>query len=288
VAALDVYLMSPPRRDWQIRGKANVFSRGQAPVSEGSALDEWKTLSAAIVAAGGEVVVLENDSDPTLTGMPYTAEAGHQGEKVFLLPNVKPPHRKGERALIERALTSWNVPVVDVPVQWEGQGDVIAIGDRFICTSGEGPDARTSSEAYEFVAPHLAAPSMHLRFRADPWFHGNTFLASYRGRKGEIVVVVCPDALLPGELERLQEFVQAGDKPLRRVLTIARDQSLKYATNALQVKNTVIAPRGVPDVVKDLWRELELDVVEVALPILFERGGGGPVCLTNRLSRWPI
>jgi N-dimethylarginine dimethylaminohydrolase len=277
--------MSPPRPDWRVRGQANVFSQqGTEDVAAGAALREWLSLADAIASAPADIAVLPFDEeDASLTGMPYTAEAGFLGraahEPVFLLPNVKPPHRRGEAARLERLMAAWGITTRTIPVLWEGQGDVLAVGDgRFVCTSGEGSHARTSPEAYEHVAPFLPGPSLHLRFRAEPWFHGNTFLGIYGGRGGRIAIV-CEEALLPGEPARLRAFL-----PDVRFVVIRAEESLRYATNALQVQDRVLAPRGVPAIVRDAWRELGLDVEELDLPVLFGRGGGGAVCMTNRLD----
>lgn len=305
VQPLDVLLMSPPRPDWQIRGSANVFSQqagaGARPIERGAALAEWLSLADAIQSAPAEVVVLPFTDDNALTGMPYTAEGGFLGrlpgssERVFLLPNVKPEHRRKEAVLIDALMTSWGIATRTLPVLWEGQGDVLdagtdvalgpAGGRRFVCTSGEGPHARTSPAAYQHVAPFLPGRSVHVRFRADPWFHGNTFLGFFFGSPAgappnvKTVAVVCEEALLPGEAARLRAFL-----PDVRFVVITAAESLRYGTNALQVKDRVLAPRGVPDVIRRAWDELGLTVVELDLPLLFGRGGGAAVCMTNRLD----
>lgn len=266
-----------------------------AHVEKGAALAEWLSLADAIEGAPGHVVILPSCGDATLTGMPYSAEAGFLGRvpgelgRVFLLPHVKPPHRRAEASHIESLMTSWGIATRTIPVLWEGQGDVLDAGPvpgvspeagmrRSVCTSGVGPHARTSPEAYAHVAPYLPGPSIHVRFRADPWFHGNTFLGFFSGSSGRIGVI-CEDALLPGESARLRAFL-----PDVRFVVITATESLRYGTNALQVKDRVIAPRGVPDVIRAAWDELGLTVVELDLPVLFGRGGGAAVCLTNRLD----
>jgi N-dimethylarginine dimethylaminohydrolase len=305
---MDVLLMSPPRVDWRVHGRANVFSQSQdntpaaAPVERGAALREWLALADAIVAAGACVAVLPwDDDDDTLTGMPYTAEAGalgrsvsgvvHPDSRVWLLPNLTPPHRRGEAARIEQLARAWGLRTHQVPVPWEGQGDIVDVGargaPRYVCTSGDGKFARTSFEAYERVASFLDGPALHVRFHADPWFHGNTFLACFHGadasKPRERAIVACDDALFDGERARIEQH--AGDGA--RWVSITRDESLQYATNALQVGARVLAPAGAPAKLHELWRALGLDVVEVALPTLFGRGGGAAVCLTNKLSVTP-
>lgn len=282
--------MSPPRLDWRVHGRANVFSQGGEDTTQpGAALREWLALADAITLAGGSVVVLPAPHDSSFTGMPYTAEAGllgeHKGAPLFLLPHVTPAHRRGEAALIESLVHSWGLATRALPVPFEGQGDVIDVTawrpaqpKRFVCTSGEGPCARTSPEAYAHVAGFLPGASLHLRFRAEPWFHGNTFLAFFHSARAD-VLVVCEQALQDGELARLRAFV-----PEARFFPISVEDSLRYGTNALQVGARVLAPQGAPPSLLSLWSGLGLEVVELALPVLFGRGGGAAVCLTNRLA----
>ncbi len=307
--------MSPPRVDWRVHGRANVFSQqGQgdstqpaAHVPRGAALREWLALADAIVEAGACVALLPwDDDDDTLTGMPYTAEAGALGRsvstnsgadagrdsRVWLLPNVTPPHRRGEAPRIEKLARAWGFRTHQVPVPWEGQGDIVDVGarmsPRYVCTSGDGKFARTSFEAFEKVASFLDGPAIHVGFRAEPWFHGNTFLACFHGASAsnassERAVVCCEDALFDGERARIEQHAGEG----ARWVSITRDESLHYATNALQVGDRVLAPAGAPAKLHELWKSLGLDVVEVALPTLFGRGGGAAVCLTNKLCVTP-
>ncbi len=288
-SAVPVFLMSRPRDDWQIRGRANVFAAalneaGAVSPTAAEAQRDWDVVKDAIGAAGGKVVVVDNP-DPLLTGLPYTAEAGVMGKDrkglVFVLPQLTPPHRQAEPAVVKPAVEALGIRTVDVDTAFEGQGDVIDVGPdasaRFACTSGEGKWARTSPLAHERCARFLPGKTLHLRFHADPWFHGNTFLGGYRNG-ANVVVVVCPDALLDDGYGRLLRFVAPA-----RIVNLSAEQTLTYATNALQVNETVLAPVGVPDVVVDAWRGLGLTVKFLELPALFRKGGGAAVCLTNRL-----
>ncbi len=283
-----VFLVSPPRRDWTIRGKANVFAQAtDTPPSAEAARADWLTVCDAIEAAGGVCAVIDNDSDDsdaTLTGLPYCAEAGlcgkDGGEPVFVLPQLTPPHRRAEPSVIAPAVARLGVRTVRLPdgMAFEGQGDVIAVGDKLVCTAGVGTWARTKVEAYPAYRRYLTQPSLLLSFHADPWFHGNTFLGAYTNN-GDVVIVVCFAALRNDGPSRLRAFVDGAT-----YVELTAEQTLSYATNALQVGTTVLAPAGVPDVVVDAWRSLGLSVQLLELPALFRKGGGAAVCLTNRLD----
>jgi N-dimethylarginine dimethylaminohydrolase len=285
-----VFLVSPPRLDWTIRGRANVFANastnGVPPPSAEAARADWLTVVNAIEAAGGVCAVVDNTADLLLTGLPYCAEAGlcavdpADNAPVFVLPNLTPPHRQREPDVIAPAVRQLGLRTISLPtdVKFEGQGDVIAVGNTLVCTSGVGPWARSGVDAFDHYARFLDRPALHLGFHADPWFHGNTFLGAYE-HNGRVVVIVCFDALRDDGADRLRAFVDGA-----AIVSIDAAATLTYATNALQVGTTVLAPAGVPDVVIDAWRALGLTVQLLELPALFRKGGGAAVCLTNRLD----
>jgi len=288
-ADVPIFLMSPPRTDWALKGKANFRSRQAAPADAGRARREWSRLADAIVAAGGEVLVCPPNPTAPLTGMIYTAEAGEfyreDGQPTFLLPKMASPHRRAEAAWIGAWIESLGIrvepPAADAPL-WEAQGDAIraATPAAIIHTFGVGPDARTEAGAYARVAARLSPQHLHLEFDADPWFHGNTFLNIYRAPapSDAHLLVVCPEALSPQNYARLRAFL-----PDARVHEITRDQSLGYDTNALQVGRCVLAPPSLSAGSEAAMRDLGLEVIHIELAELFLKGGGAPVCLSNRL-----
>ena len=275
-----LYLMSPPRLDWALRGKANFRSETGGDVDAEKARNEWEGLADAIVAAGGEVVVCPPNPRKNLTGLIYTAEAGEffrgdGGARRFMLPNMAAEHRRDEADWIGGFMEGLGLHTRGLNARWEAQGDVLRArrGTVVIHTYGTGKYARTEKAAYEEVAGAIGGLHMQIRFEADPWFHGNTFLNFY-----ENVMLVCEEALAPGELERLQGFL-----PEMRVERITTEQSLGYDTNCLQVRNTIIGSDSMSPATEEVFRSLELEVVRLDLSELFSKGGGAPVCLTNRM-----
>jgi N-dimethylarginine dimethylaminohydrolase len=280
------FLMSPPRLDWGLRGKANFRSRQASSTDARRARAEWASLADAIVAAGGEVVVCPPNPAENLTGMIYTAEAGEfyrtsADEPAFVLPNMAAAHRRAEAPWIARFVERLGFRTTHVDATWEAQGDCIraASGDRIVHTYGVGPDARTERSAYAEVADLLGPHHVQIRFDADPWFHGNTFLNVYRAPDSDDhLMVVCPDALPDEEYAKLRAFV-----PDARVHEISREESLGYDTNALQVNHTVISPTTMSEATEAALADIGLQVERLDLGELFVKGGGAPVCLTNRL-----
>ncbi|QED28230.1 hypothetical protein FRD01_13500 [Microvenator marinus] len=291
-----VYLMSPPRRDWTIRGKSNKNSQRAAAPNPWRAREEWSQLADAIVAAGGEVLVIPPHPTQNLTGMPYVAEAGEyfrdrEGRQSFILPTMKSEHRREEASWIGGFMAGLGFRTLRVPMVWEAQGDAIRAteGSKIIHTFGSGRFGRTGIRAYSAVAHLLSEKHIQIHFHADPWFHGNTFLNVYQApampprlnedtNRIREAVLVCPQALLPGELNRLEAFL-----PHASFALINARESAGYDTNSLQVNDTVIAPTTVSETAQEVFRSLGLRLERLDLGELFAKGGGAPVCLTNRL-----
>jgi N-dimethylarginine dimethylaminohydrolase len=91
-------------------------------------------------------------------------------------------------------------------------------------------------------------------------------------------VLVCPQALLPGELNRLKSLL-----PHAEFVYISAKESYGYDTNSLQVADTILAPSTLSDTAAELFERLDLRISRLDMPELFGKGGGAPVCLTNRL-----
>lgn len=295
-----VFLMSPPRKDWAIRGRSNRNSEQASAPDPMGAREEWRRLADAIVAAGGEVMVIPPNPRLNLTGMPYTAEAGEFFRVApkaddtgfrFLLPRMAVAHRRDEAHWVGLFVEQHLGCKTERPtVPWEAQGDCLRVlgGAGIIHTFGSGKLRRTQVGAYRQVAWRLSPKHIQLHFHADPWFHGNTFLNVYRtsyparlgdpGDRLREVVLVCPQALIPGELDRLRRFL-----PTAEIVMLSEAQSRGYDTNALQVGQTILASDTLSDTAAQAFEGLDLRIQRLAMTELFGKGGGAPVCLTNRM-----
>jgi N-dimethylarginine dimethylaminohydrolase len=281
---IPTYLMSYPRADWGLRGRQNFLSASAgAPPSPRGAMQDWLTVASAIVEAGGRVVVMPPNPDRNLTGLPYTAEAGEfyrdrTGSPCFLVSKMAAAHRLAEPAHTAAFVESLGWTARHPSAVWEAQGDAIRVSPfSVVHTYGVGPAARTTQAAYADVADKLSNRHLQLPYRADPWFHGNTFLAWFH-KGDDHVLLVCTEALFEGGKEAIESFA-----PHAAIINIDAAASRAYATNALQVGDTVLSPSGLPEEIPAVWRVLGLDVRELALPTLFRRGGGAAVCMTSRL-----
>jgi N-dimethylarginine dimethylaminohydrolase len=290
----DLYLMSPPGRDWQLRGRANFRSREAAPVDAAKARKEWLALAEAIEEAGAIVAALPPVAE--LTGLPYAAECGHvvvssrdrdrggwgdDGKQPppppppppprFLLPRMFAEHRKGEAAHWAAFAKTIGWDVVDLEVgTWEAQGDVAIFDGATILFFG----GRTNREGFERARSHFVnsdgADVIAIEVR-EPAFHGNMALLPLAAANR---VLVCPDVLVGDSLARL---VSRFGK--ERIVHVTEAEIRSYATNGLPVGKTLLAPSLVPTRIRDLVTELGMTVKLLAMDELCGKAGGASRCL---------
>jgi N-dimethylarginine dimethylaminohydrolase len=276
------FLMSHPRGDWQIRGGENFRSKAKAATNPRAAMREWLQLCDAITRAGGRILVMPPNTDaPSLTGMIYTANSGalfKNGDRwTFLLSMMSVPHRQGERERIRAFLGEAGVPAEEAPHVWEGQADVTTLsGSRYLLTWG----VRSVRESLDEVRRRLpmGARTLDLQLR-DPWFHGDTCLDPLTNRAGDTVLLAHEGALVDKTLPELRSFL-GGQVD---VLAVDEDDALAYACNSLCVNGTVLLPTGLSTGLRGHLARRGFNLVELDLPELFGKGGGGPRCLVNEL-----
>lgn len=272
MALIDLYLMSPPGPDWQLRGRANFRSAAAAPVDARAAIREWIALADAIEARGGRVVSLVPEPGTELTGLPYAAECGQvierAGELSFLLPTMLAPHRRGERALWRAAAESLGMKPVDIEGTWEAQGDVATFRGRALLFFG----GRTDAEGARSAARYFPDDAILLEV-CQPAFHGN-MAALPLDAAGKILV--CPEVLLGDGLTRLERAFGA-----ESIVPVSVDEIRAYATNGLPIGTDVLAPHLVPTRVTDLLESWNLQVITLPMIELCEKAGGASRCLVS-------
>lgn len=266
----DVYFMSPPRREWTLRGKANFRSQGATPVDAAAARREWLALARAIEARGGLVVVMHSP-DPGLTGMPYAAEAGHivtaGGAPRWILPRMAAPHRRDERRHWVRLARALGLEVVDTGVDyWEGQGDVAEFRGVTLLFHG----GRTTYEGMRAAAGHFPGERLELEVR-QPAFHGNMALLPLPHIDR---LLVCGAVFPPASFSRLIARFGA-----ECVIEVSEDELRQYATNGLPIGDTWIVPSVAPARLLAQVADAGMQIVRVPMPELCEKAGGASRCL---------
>jgi N-dimethylarginine dimethylaminohydrolase len=278
MAALDLYLMSPPGPGWRLRGRANFRSEAAAPVDARAAIREWIALADAIEARGGRVVCLVPEPDTELTGLPYAAECGQivevDGELCFLLPRMAAPHRRRERDAWRPVAAALGLRPVDLPFQegegfWEAQGDVAELLGRTLLFWG----GRTDRAGVLAAAGYFPPDAILVEVR-QPAFHGNMAALPLEAA-GKLVV--CPEVIVGDGLARLEAAFGAD-----AIVPVSADEIRAYATNGLPIGREILAPHLTPGRVVDLMRGWGLGVVVLPMVELCEKAGGASRCLVSR------
>lgn len=272
MAQIDVYLMSPPGPEWQLRGRANFRSEAAEPVDARAAIREWVTLADAIEERGGRVICLIPERGTELTGLPYAAECGQiveqSGELMFLLPSMASPHRKEERALWRPAAESLGLQPVDIDDIWEAQGDVATFRGRTLLFFG----GRTDPAGVMSAVNYFPDDALLLEIR-QPAFHGNMAVLPLDAA-GKILV--CPDAFLDDGLARLTKAFGP-----EVIVPVSVEEIRSYATNGLPIGNDVLAPHLIPARIVDLMKGWGLNVITLPMVELCEKAGGASRCLVS-------
>ncbi len=274
MAPIDVYLMSPPGPAWRLRGRANFRSQAAAPVDARAAIREWVALADALEARGGRVICLVPPPDTELTGLPYAAECGHlvehDGELVFLLPNMAAAHRVGEREAWRPVAAALGLRVVDLPAGlWEAQGDVAELRGRTLLFWGGRTDRAGVTEASRWFPEDALLVEVR-----QPAFHGNMAALPLEAA-GKLLV--CPEVIAGDGLARLEEAFGA-----EALVPVTVEEIRSYATNGLPVGDDVLAPHLTPARVVGLMRSWGLNVVLLSMVELCEKAGGASRCLVSR------
>jgi N-dimethylarginine dimethylaminohydrolase len=189
---------------------------------------------------------------------------------MFLLPNMKPEHRRGERALWREAAESMGLTTVSVGGTWEAQGDVAFFRDRVILFFG----GRTTEEGARDAKTHLGALGDPLLVAIqEPAFHGNMALLPLPAVDR---MLVCPDVLAGDSLARLESAFGA-----ERLLRVTVEEIRAYATNGLPMGRDVLAPHLTPLRIQELLRSLGFHVAILSMVELCEKAGGASRCLVS-------
>jgi len=285
MARLDLYLMSPPGLTWALSGRSNFRSFAATPVDPARALLEWITLADAIEARGGRVLCLLPPPETKLTGLPYAAEcglllaaaaatgAGETARPRFLLPNMLPPHRRGERQLWAEVADSLGVETVSVRGTWEAAGDVASFDERTLLFFGGRTTEEGARDAARFFACGRDPDRLVFVEIRQPAFHGNMAVLPlpFADR-----LLVCSDVIAPESLSRLRD--RFGDA---RLVPVTVEEVRAYATNGLPIGKDVLAPHLTPARVQSLIEALGLRVVLLPMHELCEKGGGAARCLVS-------
>ena len=274
------FVMSYPAADWHVtagQNRRSALAKATAS-SPRDALREWMSVADAILRAGGRIIVLDPPKDAG-PGLVYAADWGalvRRNDKALFIAATGVGHRATDDAPVAALFAEAEVEVAPVPMAWGGRGDLLQAGPgRYLYIAG----ARTASGAAQYIAKQLGGVARFIDARvAAPFEFGDEVAAMLTNRAGDGVMLV-HEAGLTGRT--LPEIRAAYNK--LEVISVDADDADAGACTALDVNGTVLLPLGLSTALRGHLVRRGFQTVELDLPQLFGRGGGGPRALVNEL-----
>lgn len=254
---------------FRIAYEINPWMRVSRQAVHARAQQQWRRLYTAITREAGAAVRLLRPlaRQPDLV---FTANAGLVRGDTFIRSNFRYAERRGEEPHVERWFRrhGFRVHVLPRRCRFEGEGDVLRLGDRLIF----GYHFRSDVQAHRAIGRLLGREVLSLELSDPKFYHLDT-------------------CFCPLNASSAMYYSGAFDRYARRVLArcvpdsviVSRAEALRFVCNAIPVGQTLIVPQGLtPRTQRGLrtrgWRVIEVDCSE------FLKAGGAAKCLVLRLS----
>ncbi|HEY8638016.1 MAG TPA: ornithine--oxo-acid transaminase [Solirubrobacteraceae bacterium] len=260
------YLMCPPDH-FAVSYSINPWMDTSVPVDRARAREQWDGLRAAIIAAGGQVEVLQAQAG--LPDLVFIANLGVVDGDVFVPARMRNSERAGEPAVAERwfAKRGWRIARLSEDVHQEGAGDALPFAGKLLA----GYRTRSSASAYVEMARLIDAPIIPVELDDPRMYHLDLTFSPLDDRSA----IVAPH----GWDDEGRALIE-GLVPDPLVLT--PDEADVFCANSIVVGRTVIMPACPPRV--RAWLQ-ERDFAPVVVDVSeFLKAGGGPRCLTLALD----
>ncbi len=275
------FVMSYPASDWHVAAAATPRAKA-GPASPRAALAEWIALADAVTTAGGHVLVCDPPAGaaPRPTGLPYAADWGalvrRDDRPLFLVPRAAAAHRAADTPIVTDFFAAAGVEVQPLPCAFAGRGDLVQVGPgRYLFVAG----ARATPDAAALVARELGETARFVAARVRPPFaFGDEVAAMLVNKAGDGVMLVHEAGLADRTIADLRSAFNKVD-----VISVDAEDAAAGACTALCVHGTVLHPPGLSTAVRSHLIRRGFQLVELDLPQLFGRGGGGPHALVNEL-----
>jgi N-dimethylarginine dimethylaminohydrolase len=277
------YLLSYPGASWRIIGGGNYQSQNKTPTSPTKALAEWVKLADTLTALGADIAVLPPPaSEHPMTGLVYTANAGHRFGQQFRLAQMTAAHRREESELVSNFVEKLGLYTERADHPWEGQAEMIRCGDdRYLLTWGVRSSPESAEEVRSLLHAGVTAFSAQIR---PPFYHGDSCFGFFQSPQGKQVLMLYPNALLEKNTAELEAFLG----PKVELLALSERDAFLFVANTLQFKDTLIMPKGASAPLLAKLQQKGFSIIELEFNELFGKGGGGPRALVNRLGTLAI
>lgn len=270
----------------------NVFAAAVAGECAAAASSEFDSAVARLEAAGVEVLVLDDTSDPAKpdSAFPNNWVSFHADGSLVLYPMAAPTRRLERRAGSLAELLDARRFVVGEIVDLSGHEQA----GRFLEGTGSMVLDRTNRRAFAALGPRTHAEPLaefadrlgYSAFTFDaadrsgrPIYHTNVLLSL-----GSRFAMLCAEAVEPAQRARLIGSIEGSG---RTVMTVDYEQMRSFACNLIELQNAARQPlialslTARSSLRPDQLRLLESfgELVEAAIPTIEAVGGGSLRCM---------
>ena len=221
-------LMCVPRH-YRIEYEINPWMHRANAVDPQRALAEWAGLHRQLTRLGLEIELVPQE--PGLPDMTFTANAGIALGRTFITSNFRHSQRQPEAALFCEWFESHGYEVVRIhePHFWEGEGDVLASGERVFA----GFRFRTEFAALDHLDDLLGTKPMRLELVDPRFYHLDTCFCPLSERRA----LVYPPADSPEAQSQLASHFP-------ELIAVAEHDALRFACNAFPAGDTIVLNSG--------------------------------------------
>lgn len=291
---------------FHITGGANPFTRNwwgvRRRVDRKKATEQWNQLRDLLTGLGVVVHVIPPDlKNP---GLVYPANAGVMLGNRFVLSNLI-PSRAGERPVYDLFLRKLGIDTASIRSRFEGEADLIPVGDRWFFTYGAvikqrfvpqigfppwrrvfgfRSERRALDELRRFVGE--AADVIDFELALESHYHGDTVLCSFGVGRRQVMAYL--GGLTPESQARLRHLVG------NELLELSTRDAFFYAANGFQVEGpegpdgpTLILPDGVSESLLAEVARRGVTPVTVDVSEFLKKGGGAVKCMIGDLGDIP-
>lgn len=261
-------LMCEPRH-YRIAYEINPWMHRTNAVVEHLARAQWRDLHRALLDLDVRVELVEQRQD--VPDMVFTANAGILSGTRFVPANFRFAERQPESPVFTRwfADRGTEIIAIDPAHHWEGEGDVLEVDGRVFTASG----TRTESSALDALDSILAVQTIRLELVDPRFYHLDTCFFPIDAHRAMFV----PGAFSEVSRSRLEaSFDDLIEVPL--------EDGLRFACNALRVRDTVVLNSGCGRTVAALERR-GFRCVETPMGE-FLKAGGSVKCLVLTLDHF--
>lgn len=292
---------------FNVRGGANPHTRNllglKKHVRADLAIAQWHALARALTGLGVRVFVIPAHAE--CTGLVYPANAGFLPDpeetppqaRLYLLSRLI-PSRAAETPVYRNFLSRLGFAPILAQYRFEGEADFFPVAGTFALTTGPierqrfvprlglppwrrvygfRTQAAEAAELEPLVAPR---PVLRLTLRDERFYHGDTVLCSFGGRREHLL------AWLPGLTASSRALLEKHHGS--RIIPLERADAEVYAANSFGLvsegKPALLMPAGVSEELLAAVSERGVRPLCVDVSEFLKKGGGSVKCMIGDLG----